>query len=243
MPRLLGSFVFAFTIVIAASVVAAPQKKSGPRKAVANKPSVTNPTIQVQPIDPNRPLPKFFVGSPVELICAMFVGGPPRDEFETSAEYEKHRAEFFSVGVYPFVLADVALAYDADSSHFVIRLASKRVRDANADATFVAFEAASVFPNNDTAWLREVSAVANEAPTATYNLLLLNWRQDTTEIIVPMPRDNARDTKQFLRVLAMVSLGSTAAQWVMTQTVEDYLLKSLAYRLHPAQDASQLAGR
>jgi TonB family protein len=173
----------------------------------------------------------------------MFVGGPPRDEFETSAEYEKRRAEFLSVGAYPFVLAEVSFAYDADSGHFVIRVPSKRVRAANANAPFTAFEAASVLPDDSTAWLREVSAVAGESSTSTYNVLLLNWQQDATDIIVPMPRDKARDTKPILRVLAMVSLGPTAAQWVMTQTIDDYLLKNPIDQLHQAHDASELAGR
>lgn len=173
----------------------------------------------------------------------MFVGGPPRDEFETSAEYEKRRAEFLSVGVYPFVLAAVPIVYDADAGHFAIRVPSKQVRAANGKGTSIAFEASAVLPDDSTAWLREVSAVAGEASTATYNVLLLNWRQDATEITVSMARDKARDTKPFLRVLAMVRLGPTAAQWVMTQTIDDYLSKDPVYQLHLAKDASELAGR
>lgn len=243
MLRLPTSSAFLVTFVIATSLVAAPQKKPGQRKPTADEPSATNPTIQVQPIDPSRSLPKFFVGSPIELIYAMFVGGPPRGEFETSAEYEKRRAEFLSVGVYPFVLAEVSIAYDADAGHFAIRVPSKRVRAANGNATSSAFEAAMVLPDDSTAWLREVSAVADEASIATYNVLLLNWRQDETKITVSMARDKARDTKPFLRVLAMVRLGPTAAHWVMTQTIGDYVSKNPIYQLHLAKDASELAGR
>ncbi len=242
MRRLLASSLM-LALVVANAVDAESQKKSRQQKAVANEPSLTNPTIQVQPIDPSRPLPRFFVGSPIELIYSMFVGGPPRDEFETSGEYEKRRAELLSIGVYPFVLAEVSLAYDADSSHFVIRVPTKRARAENASATFTTFEVASVVPGDSTAWLRDVSAVSGEASTSTYNVVLLNWREDAPEITVPMPREKARDAKPFLRVLAMVRLDATAAQWVMTQTLEDRLLKSPVYQLHLAQYASELAGR
>src|SRR5688572_32291199 len=65
----------------------------------------------------------------------------------------------------------------------LFRSSVKRARAENA--TFTAFEVASVLPDDSAAWLREVTAVADEASTAAYNVVLLNWREEIVEITVP----------------------------------------------------------
>lgn len=239
-PRSLLAVVIAMLMVRPVFAAVAGGSKKGATKATASA-SATNPVLQVEPIDVTRAFPQYFVGSPVELIHAMFVGGPPRDEFETSAEYDKRRGEFLQPGIYPFLIAGANAVYDADNSVFVVDLSVKRAHSVDDDDQVIAFECESVLPIEQAAWIKGQTVIAKEAFGSRYNILVRNAR-DANRIFVPMSREKARSVKPYLRTIVLVHLEAEAARNALIRTPDDIAEGFDVFTYTAAADASARSG-
>lgn len=214
-------------------VAAAPQKKhkKGPATAI----SASNPTIQVAPIDPPlKKMPRFYIGSPFELVYLMLGGGPEKDEFETTAEYEERKSQYAKAGIYPLQPAYRQIAYDADAGVFLVDVNGDAVRDERSGATWTSF----VVTNGpgESSFLRNMAKGGKHA-SSTCKVIATNSISPPIRISVPISRDKARTAKSELRVMLLVDLaGSSAARVVQLDGGESVVRSLDGARPYPQYD-------